>query len=191
MKKLTKKVLIWLSATIIISVLIGCDRLFGISGDSVERVSDGDTLVVKDAKGKNVTVRFACIDAPEKNQAQGQESKKNLERLIAEAGNRVVVDRDQYGRTVALVRTKKGNQTSLLQLKQITAGLAWPYEQFASRCPVWNEIKDAADTTKQKRIGIWTKQNPVPPWEFRKEQRQKRVLEKAVYRARQGIRREG
>ncbi|MHC5832832.1 MAG: thermonuclease family protein, partial [Nostoc sp.] len=63
MEKLTKPVRFWLCATIIILGLIGCDRFIPTSGDAVERVSDGDTLVVKDADGKNFSVRFACIDA--------------------------------------------------------------------------------------------------------------------------------
>lgn len=175
--KLTQRSLIWLGTALLIFGLIGCQTSFRPAQYSVKRVSDGDTLTVTDARGADIKVRFACVDAPEKNQALGQKSKKNLERLITEAGNRVlldVLDEDQYRRKVALVRTKLGNETHLLQLEQIKAGLAWPYKQFASNCPVWNDVNDAAETAKRKRIGIWSKRKPVPPWEFRKEQRQKR-----------------
>ena len=174
---ITQRLLLWLGTAIIIFCLVGCQALFGPAQYTVKQVSDGDTLTVTDAKRVDIKVRFACVDAPEKNQALGQKSKKNLERLITEAGNRVLLDvlnEDQYRRKVALVRTKVGNETNLLQLEQIKAGLAWPYEQFASNCPVWNDVNDAAQTAKRKRIGIWSKRKPVPPWEFRKEQRQKR-----------------
>lgn len=60
-----------------------------------------------------------------------------------------------------------------MQLEQIKAGLAWPYEQYASNCPVWNSVKNATQIAKIKRIGIWSKRNSMPPWEFRKQQRQK------------------
>ncbi|WP_354666154.1 hypothetical protein [Nostoc sp. GT001] len=63
MEKLTKPVRFWLCVTIIIWGLMGCDRFISTSGEPVERVSDGDTLVVKDTNGKNFTVRFACVDA--------------------------------------------------------------------------------------------------------------------------------
>jgi len=175
--KLTQKLLLWLSTAIIVFSLVGCQFLFRPAQYSVRRISDGDTLTVVDAKGAVIHVRFACVDAPEKSQALGQQSKKNLERLITEAGNRVlldIVDEDQYGRKVALVRTKQGKEIHLLQLEQIKAGLAWPYEQYASNCPVWNSVKNATQIAKIKRIGIWSKRNSMPPWEFRKQQRQKR-----------------
>ena len=63
MEKLIKPVRFWFCATILILGLFGCDRFFGTSGEPVERVSDGDTIVVKDSSGKNFTVRFACVDA--------------------------------------------------------------------------------------------------------------------------------
>ena len=63
MEKLTKHILIWLGVAIIILGLMGCERFFGVSGDLVERVSDGDTLAVKDSQGNKFTVRFACIGA--------------------------------------------------------------------------------------------------------------------------------
>ncbi len=52
MEKLNKPVRFWLCATIIILSLIGCDRFIGTSGEPVERVSDGDTIVVKDTTAK-------------------------------------------------------------------------------------------------------------------------------------------
>lgn len=177
--KLRQKLLLLLCATLITLSLMGCQALFGPPQYSVKRVSDGDTLTVTDARGIDIKVRFACVDAPEKKQALGQKSKQNLERLVTEAGDRVsldVVDEDQYQRKVALVRIKQGIGTRLLQLEQIKAGLAWPYAQFASKCPVWKDVEDAAQTAKRKHIGIWSKRNPLPPWEFRRRQRQEEVL---------------
>ena len=63
MERLINPVRFWLCATILILGLIGCERFIATSGEPVERVSDGDTLVVKDTTGKNFTVRFACVDA--------------------------------------------------------------------------------------------------------------------------------
>ncbi len=63
MDKLIKRSLTWFCTAILILSLMGCDRIFPPSGDVVERISDGDTLTVKDAKGNKITVRFACMDA--------------------------------------------------------------------------------------------------------------------------------
>jgi endonuclease YncB( thermonuclease family) len=74
---------------------------------SVTKIADGDTITVRRGAEK-MRVRFACIDAPEKAQPLGQQSKANLQRLISQAGGRVVLsvtDTDQYGRRVAEVFT--------------------------------------------------------------------------------------
>lgn len=78
MEKLTKPVRFWFCATIIILGLIGCDRFVGISGEPVEQVSDGDTIVVKDTNGKNFTVRFACLDAPEIAHSNKEKQSKRI-----------------------------------------------------------------------------------------------------------------
>jgi len=174
--RLTRKLILWLSIVVITWSLLGCEALFSSSQYLVKRVSDGDTLTVVNPKGSDLHVRFACIDAPEKNQALGQKSKQNLERLLAEAGNRVlldIVDEDRYHRQVALVRVKQGTTTRLLQLEQVNAGLAWPYKQFAAKCPVWQDVQHAAQLAQQKHVGIWRQRNPVPPWEFRKQRLEK------------------
>lgn len=178
--KQIQKLILWISAVCLILSLVGCQSIFGPPQYSVKRVSDGDTLTVTDAKGVDIRVRFACVDAPEKKQALGQKSKQNLERLVNEAGGRVLVDvvnEDQYHRKVALVQIKQGIllRTRLLQLEQIKAGLAWPYEQFASSCPVWKDVESAALAAKRQHIGIWSRRNPQPPWEFRKHQRQEEI----------------
>ncbi|MFN7657296.1 MAG: thermonuclease family protein, partial [Dolichospermum sp.] len=54
-----------LGAVMITFGLLACDSWFTAPGDLVDRVSYGDTLVLKSEDGKNFTVRFACVDAPE------------------------------------------------------------------------------------------------------------------------------
>ncbi|BDI15264.1 hypothetical protein ANSO36C_10660 [Nostoc cf. commune SO-36] len=135
MEKLTKPVRFWLCATILILGLIGCDvvrqaasrlRFIGASGEPVERVSDGDTIVVKDSSGKNFTVRFACVDAPEiahtnkekqskrssdRNQfTWGVKAQERVQQLVQQGGDRVtlnITDSDRYGRKIAEVRLQK------------------------------------------------------------------------------------
>ena len=71
---------------------------------TVLSVGDGDTLRVDD-RGKRVTIRLACIDAPEMAQgAHGQQSRALLASL-ARVGSYVtlkVVDTDRYGRKAML-----------------------------------------------------------------------------------------
>ena len=67
---------------------------------SVKRVSDGDTSAV-DCSGKELRIRFCGIDAPEKAQPLGMESKALMTKLVD--GKQVYVtaiESDRYGRTV-------------------------------------------------------------------------------------------
>ncbi|MBD2251054.1 thermonuclease family protein [Nostoc parmelioides] len=183
MNKSSKKALIVLSAGIILLCLMGCDRFFGASGDSVERVSDGDTLVVKDAQGKKVTVRFACMDAPEiahsnkekqskrardRNQfTWGVKAQERVEQLVKQGGDRVtlnITDSDRYGRKVAEVRLSDG---TFVQQVLIQEGLAKVYRPYLNKCPSKAIVQQAETQAQQQKIGIWGDPKFVNPWEYR------------------------
>ncbi len=63
-------------------------------------VMDGDTAkIVREDTGKQIKVRFAGIDSPEKKQAYGQAARKYVNGLIADKTVRVEpVATDRYGR---------------------------------------------------------------------------------------------
>ena len=67
-------------------------------------IIDGDTIKI-DRDGKQITVRLACIDAPETQQRGGKASSRRLEELIpigAKIKLRMITE-DRYGRQVAEV----------------------------------------------------------------------------------------
>lgn len=139
----------------------------------VTSVADGDTISVK--RGfESARVRFACIDSPEKSQPFGEESKANLQRLINQAGGRVlvsVVDTDRYGRRVAEVFTVLGNgEEKLLQEEQLKSGLAYVYERYISNCLNTNAVRSAEEIARQNRVGVWSG-NHVKTWDYRRKQR--------------------
>ena len=183
MNKLTKRVIFLLSAGIIILGLIGCDRLFPPTGDVVERVSDGDTLVVKDANSNNFTVRLACVDAPEiphtkKEKSSNRSSDRNqfrwgvkaqtrLQQLVDQGGDRVnltITDSDRYGRKVAEVRLKDG---TLIQKVLLQEGLVKVYRSYLNKCPSKDLIQQAEAQAKGQRLGVWGDPKFVNPWEYR------------------------
>jgi micrococcal nuclease len=184
MNKLTKQTISWLGATLLIFGLIGCDRLISPSGDRVERVSDGDTLVVKDTNGKNVTVRFACVDAPEvphnnkekssklvrdRNQfSWGAKAQERVQQMVQQAGDRVtlnIIESDRYGRKVAEVRLKDG---TFIQEVLLREGLAKAYRPYLNKCPSKDLIQQTEAQAQQQKLGIWSDKKFVDPWEYRK-----------------------
>jgi micrococcal nuclease len=185
MNKLVRQGLVWLGAATITVSLMGCNSLFTPQGDIVERVSDGDTLVLKSANGEKVTVRFACVDTPEiphsrkeKNSkitknvnqfAWGMKAKTRIDELIQQSGNRVklnITDSDRYGRKIAEVRLKDGTFLQQVLLKE---GLAKVYRPYLNKCPSKDVVQQAEAQAKQQRIGIWGDQKFVDPWDYRRE----------------------
>jgi micrococcal nuclease len=55
----------------------------------------------------------------------------------------------------------------------IRAGFAWVYAAYC-RKPICHEWKRLEGEVATEKLGLWKDKNPVAPWEWRKEQRNKR-----------------
>ena len=129
-------------------------------------ISDGDTITVLHG-GKGEKIRLFGIDTPEKGQAFGNKAKQFTSKMAY--GKTVEVktkDIDRYGRTVALIDV---NGQSLNE-ELIKNGFAWVYRKYCveSFCEDWLNFEAIA---RYGKIGIWSESNPIPPWEYRKNQR--------------------
>lgn len=151
---------------------------FGAQAEPVLTVGviDGDTASMLRPNKTQVRCRLAGIDAPEKNQAFGQASKKSLSDLIYQKQVDIsIVDVDKYGRQVCLISVDGLD----VNREQIARGLAWVY-RYCSRNDKATETcrkqvdkrfpgYDAAERfAAHNRLGLWLNPNPVPPWDFRK-----------------------
>lgn len=134
----------------------------------VVAVADGDTLTVLDRSNRQHRVRLANIDAPESHQAFGQKAKKGLsDACFAASARVVVVDMDtQYNRVVGDVFcARDGGATVHANREQVRQGLAWAYTRYL-RDPAIAPLQAQA---QGQRMGLWSDAHPVPPWEFRRE----------------------
>jgi endonuclease YncB( thermonuclease family) len=134
----------------------------------VTGVLDGDSLIVKTEAGREYTIRLYGLDAPEGRQAYGGKAAKFLAELVK--GRDIVLkimDKDSYGRLVALVYLEEDEPVNR---RLITAGLAWVYAAHCRlpECALWREDEK---TARQGREGLWRDQNPKPPWKYRQEMR--------------------
>ncbi len=143
--------------------------LASASGHAAERclvvgVTDGDTLKVRCAEAggyRQLSVRLAEIDAPEKGQAFGQRSKLSLSTLCF--GSWAVITpkkQDRYGRTVARVDCRGLD----VNAEQVRRGMAWAYAKY-QRDPVFTRLEILA---RAERVGLWSDEAAVPPWEWRR-----------------------
>ncbi|MEB3325288.1 MAG: thermonuclease family protein, partial [Cyanobacteriota bacterium] len=122
------------------------------SAATVLSVGDGDTLRVRD-RGQQVTIRLACIDAPEMAQApHGARSRELLKRLApvgAEVSLRVQTT-DRYGRTVAEMFRGGVN----LNLLIVHRGGAFAFQRYLAQCHALSYLR-AERQAEVQRIGVW------------------------------------
>ncbi len=174
-----------LSAAIMLLLLFGCPQKLAANNYAVKRVSDGDTLVASDSAGKEIKVRFACVDAPEvahtnaeknskasalKNQFKwGNQALQRTEQLVKQGGGRVVLtvtDTDRYGRQVSEIRLPNG---TFVQEVLTREGLAMVYRPYLKNCPSASVLEQAEAEAKKSRRGVWGDSKFVPAWDFRKK----------------------
>jgi endonuclease YncB( thermonuclease family) len=134
----------------------------------VARVSDGDTLTVRQGD-KEQKVRLCGVDAPEKAQPLGAESKAKLQQLVDAAGGKVAlvpVDRDRYGRVVAEVFLMTEPEQSLQQ-EMLTSGMVYIYPQYIEGCPNATGFKMAEADAQRSKVGVWSRSDERP-WDYRR-----------------------
>jgi endonuclease YncB( thermonuclease family) len=152
-----RKPLILLLFGLLISSSIVAEEIIG----GVVGVADGDTLTILVNGHEQIKVRLAEIDAPEKTQPFGQQSKQSLSDLCF--GKNAILQKtntDRYGRTVAKVYCAGVYANA----EQIRVGLAWAYRKYLHD----QSLLDLESEARAAKRGLWIDKTPYPPWEYRK-----------------------
>ncbi len=129
-------------------------------------IQDGDTLTMLDTSHEQYRVRLAGIDAPEKSQPFGHDSKDNLSRLaFGEIAAADCPKTDRYGRLVCVVRVNGVD----LGLSQLAGGFAWHYKKYEQEQSIEDRATYSAAEAEARsgKMGLWHDSEPVPPWEWR------------------------
>jgi len=136
-------------------------------------VADGDTVGLLDAERKEHRIRLEGIDAPERGQAFGTQSRQALNDLIY--GQEVVVTyekTDQYGRILGHIYWKD----RWLNRDQLASGMAWHYRHFSGDAYLAELQKKAA----AEKIGLWSGVTPEPPWRYRLTEKRRRESQATI-----------
>ena len=137
---------------------------------TVRKIFDGDSFLVRPAKGRDVDVRLQDIDAPEKSQPYGNAARTALINLIGDRDVFVdVIETDRYGRKVVRVYREPDRLDVAKAL--VRDGHAWVYRRTVHDRSLI-ELEEAARTNRR---GLWAlpANDRVPPWQYRYHQRQK------------------
>ena len=135
---------------------------------TVLSIGDGDTIRVRQA-GKALTVRLACIDAPETAQSPyGLKARTYLQQRLP-IGREVSLDiktSDRYGRSVAEVISETN-----INLALVEDGQAFAYRQYLSGCDA-KAYLEAEERASRARLGVWQVPGGITrPWDFRRGRR--------------------
>jgi endonuclease YncB( thermonuclease family) len=127
-------------------------------------IGDGDTIRVRQG-GRAITVRLACIDAPETAQSPwGQHARRYLQQRLP-IGREVTLEvktTDRYGRTVVEVISDIN-----INLVLVEDGQAFAYRQYLGGCDA-KEYLDAEFRASRHRYGVWQVDGGITrPWDFR------------------------
>lgn len=150
---------------IVVSQAIHAEVLVG----KVVGVSDGDTITVLDANKTEHKIRLMGIDAPEKSQDFGNQSKRALSDYIYQ--QEVTVEykkQDRYKRKVGKV-IFEGKDICLAMIEQ---GMAWHYKDYEKeQSKIDRDLYSQAELkARNEKRGLWQTSNAIEPSIFRKKQ---------------------
>ncbi len=112
--------------------------------------------------GQKIRIRLADIDAPEKDQPFGKQSRDSLLEMVGR--KQVQIDSravDQYGRTVGFISVDGRN----VNQEQVRRGMAWEYSHYHTDKTYLGLQSEA----QHERRGLWSRNSPQPPWQWRKQ----------------------
>ena len=131
-------------------------------------VHDGDTVTLLLEGNHQIKVRLAQIDAPELDQAFGQQSKQSLSEMVFNKTIKVEKEtKDKYGRTVGTLFVEGIDSNK----EQIKLGMAWVYRKYLHD----QSLLSLEEAARQAKLGLWVDGNPMAPWDYRHGGKQKKV----------------
>ena len=152
----TQLPLFCLLIVVVVSVCAAAETYRG----TVVGVSDGDTITLL-VDSRQIKVRLASIDAPERGQPFGTRARERLAKLTFQREATVIeVSWDRYGRLVGQVRVDGLDVNAQL----VREGYVWVYRKYSDDPQLLRLESQARDEGR----GIWSLDEHIPPWEWRR-----------------------
>ena len=125
-------------------------------------VYDGDTFTLVTSGDEKIKIRVVGIDAPEANQEYGINSRDYARAILDQKKVTVYLEPGEtYGRKLGVVVTEDGIH---FNYQMVATGNAWWYDYYSDDKYLEAAMKEAQINQK----GLWSKSNPIAPWEWRK-----------------------
>jgi endonuclease YncB( thermonuclease family) len=128
----------------------------------VKRVIDGDSILVVDSNDMEFEAQLEGIDAPEMKQEFGKESLEALTKMLKDQKVKLTwKSKDTYDRLLAQVYLEDKH----INVEMLRSGMAWHFKRYNKS----EELAKIESEAKQAKKGLWAKESPVAPWDYRKE----------------------
>lgn len=145
--------------TVFLFLLIGSTVSSQKMQGTILWVTDGDTFAFLH-EGDTIKVRMQGIDAPEKKQEYGLESKKYLQKYDRFECTVLKTGVDRYKRTIGVLFIEGKD----INYEMIRTGNAWHYKRYSSD----ENYAAAEDSARTEKIGLWYNPSAIPPWDYRR-----------------------
>ena len=126
----------------------------------IVKVIDGDTVKIE------TNIRLAEIDCPEKKQEGGIPATEYLRQMVE--GKRLAIGLDGRGRYGRFIGTLFSREGGSVNEELVGEGYCWVYPGAKNK-----GMEQLQATAKALKTGLWKKENPEAPWDWRKAQRKK------------------
>lgn len=163
----SKEIMKYLS--LVIAALSTSAAAYELVGKAVY-VTDGDTVTLLDDARQQHKIRLHGIDAPERKQPYGAKSTDLLAGMVKGKVIRAdCTERDKYKRNVCVLYVGDID----VNAEMVRRGGAWVYRQYY---PEDGEYLKLETEAKNEQRGLWntSEYQSIPPWEWRKQQKEKR-----------------
>jgi len=143
---------------------------------TVVDVLDGKSIVISNkvfVTGFEIlskeTIELDGVDSPELDQPGGKEAHEFIKNAVK--GQRVKITELTDGGCSRGGWVFQNGQTNSVNLLMVEAGMSWVKKQQITSVVPMEKMKKAQEKAKEGKKGLWSLDNPIPPWEWRKKEK--------------------
>jgi len=168
-----------LNTILIIILFLTSTYTFADFDAKVINIVDGDTIDVLDGRGEKLRIRLLGIDAPEREQPFGKKSMLYLKKII-NGKSVIIISKPNNNKPYTLGFYKRiiGKITlnsKDVNFEMIKEGMAWHFKKYKKSQPIEDRqsYNDEENNARDKNIGLWSDENPLAPWKWRRLNRKR------------------
>lgn len=129
----------------------------------VTAVIDGNTIEITVSEKEKYIVLLHGIDSPDPGQKFAEEARLLVEKLLLNKNVTISIQgKDKTGNRLGDIRVEGVPDPKRELIRQ---GLAWTTDVDPN-----GELESLKEHARSQGLGLWSEENPMPPWMYRRQQ---------------------